>query len=65
MESMFAGATKFNQDIRKWQVHETTTLTSMFKDAKEFLNQYGNNTDIDGNFLINSDGTPKLEFFNK
>ena len=36
MESMFEGATAFNQDISAWNVSNATTMANMFKNATSF-----------------------------
>ena len=57
MTKMFFTASAFNQNIRKWNVGKTTTLTNMFLNAPQFLKDQNNNN------LINAEGTPQLTYF--
>ena len=36
MQSMFAGASSFNQPLNKWNVSNVTDMSWMFEDARSF-----------------------------
>jgi len=41
MNSMFAYAYSFNQDLKNWNVSKVTDMSSMFKEAKSFNQDIG------------------------
>jgi len=58
MSYIFYNCSKFNNDIRKWNIEKVTNFKGMFKRInQDFINKYDTNNNID------SFGSPNKLFF--